>query len=309
MKNLVATKNLTVEEWLAERRRGICGSDASIILGINPYTSVLQLWEDKTGRIPVEEKGNEYTYFGHVMEPVIKQEFMKRTGLKVRVRNYILQSDEYPWMLADVDGIVKEEDGTFALFEAKTASEYKKDVWKESVPEEYYAQVQHYLCVTGFQKAYICAVVGGNTYFCHEVERDGAYIQMLTEKEREFWQCVVTDTEPLPDGSKATSTYLNQKYFPGKKKEIKLPEEVESLAESYLELDRAVKGLTAEKETVANHIKSYLKENEKGIAGERVISWQTIQKRTLNAEKVKKALGAGYNDCLTESPYRRFSIA
>lgn len=309
MRNLVATKNLTTKEWLEARRQGVCGSDASIVLGINPYRSILQLWEDKTGRIPVEETENEYTYFGHVMEPVIKKEFMKRTGLKVRVKNYILQSEKYPWMLADIDGTVKKGDGTFALFEAKTATEYKKDIWKERVPEEYYAQVQHYLCVTGFYKAYVCAVVGGNSYFCHEIRRDEPYIRMLVEKETLFWQCVVTDTEPLPDGSKATSTYLNQKYLPGEKKEIELPSKVEKLAESYLELDKSVKELTAEKEAVANHLKAYLKENEKGIAGDRVISWQTIQKRTLNTDAVKKALGKEYDDYLTESCYRRFSVA
>lgn len=309
MRNLIATKNLTVEEWLTERRRGICGSDASIILGVNPYTSILGLWEDKTNRVPVEEKENDYTYFGHVMEPVIKREFMKRTGLKVRVKNYILQSEEYPWMLADVDGIVKEADGTFALFEAKTASEYKKDIWKEKIPDEYYAQVQHYLCVTGFGKAYVCAMVGGNAYFCHEVERNEEYIQMLVKREKEFWRCVVTDTEPLPDGSNATSKYLNQKYLPGEKKEIELPETAEILAESYMELDKSVKELNAEKDAVANRLKTYLKEHEKGYAGERIINWQTIEKRTLNVEKAKKALGDAYEDCLKDSSYRKFSVA
>lgn len=309
MKNLIATKNLTVEEWLAERRKGICGSDASIVLGINPYNSILGLWEDKTNRIPVEEKENDYTYFGHVMEPVIRKEFMKRTGLKVRVKNYILQSEKYPWMLADVDGIVKETDGTFSLFEAKTASEYKKDVWKEKVPDEYFAQVQHYLCVTGFDKAYVCAVVGGNSYFCHEIKRDDEYIQMLVEKEHEFWQCVVNDTEPLADGSKATGTYLSQKYYLGDKEEIKLPETAEMLAEDYIELDKSVKELSAKKDVVANRLKNYLKDHEKGYAGERIISWQTIEKRTLNVEKVKKALGDAYEDCMKSGSYRRFNVA
>ena len=57
-------------------------------------------------RLPIEENETTYTYFGHVMEPVIKKEFTKRTGLKVRAVNYILQSDKYDWMLADIDGVV-----------------------------------------------------------------------------------------------------------------------------------------------------------------------------------------------------------
>ena len=75
MKKLIYTKDMQTEEWLNYRRLGIGGSDASTILGLNPFNSILRLWEDKTGRIPVEEKENEYTRFGHVMEPVIRKEF------------------------------------------------------------------------------------------------------------------------------------------------------------------------------------------------------------------------------------------
>lgn len=102
-------------------------------------------------------------------------------------------------------------------------------------------------------RAYVCAIAGGNSYFCHEVIRDDRYIQMLIEKEREFWQCVVTDTEPLPDGSKATSDYLNERYSLGEKKVVELPEAVAALAETYLELDQSVKELNTKKDAVANH--------------------------------------------------------
>ncbi|MCI6858021.1 MAG: YqaJ viral recombinase family protein, partial [Eubacterium sp.] len=158
MKKLIYTKDMPEEEWLNYRRLGIGGSDASTILGLNPFNSILRLWEDKTGRIPVEAKENEYTHFGHVMEPVIRKEFERRTGHKVRRSNFILQSEEYPYLLADVDGFTKDEEGTPCIFEAKTASEYKKKVWEEGVPEEYQAQVQHYMLVTGFTKAYVAAI-------------------------------------------------------------------------------------------------------------------------------------------------------
>ena len=49
-------------------------------MGKNPYRSILQLWEEKTGKLPVTDEGNEYTYWGNVMEPIIRKEFMNRTG-------------------------------------------------------------------------------------------------------------------------------------------------------------------------------------------------------------------------------------
>ena len=83
-RKMTPTGNLTREEWLQLRRNGIGGSDASVIMGKNPYRSILQLWEEKTGKLLVTDNGNEFTYWGNVMEPIIRKEFMNRTGLKVR---------------------------------------------------------------------------------------------------------------------------------------------------------------------------------------------------------------------------------
>lgn len=61
-------KGFEPEQWLELRRRGIGGSDASVVMRQNPYRSVIQLWEEKTGRLPVEDTGNEYTYWGKERE-------------------------------------------------------------------------------------------------------------------------------------------------------------------------------------------------------------------------------------------------
>lgn len=63
-RKMTPTGNLTREEWLQLRRNGIGGSDASVIMGKNPYRSILQLWEEKTGKLPVTDNGNEFTYWG-----------------------------------------------------------------------------------------------------------------------------------------------------------------------------------------------------------------------------------------------------
>lgn len=297
------------KEWLEHRRKGVCGSDASVILGINPYRSILELWEDKTGRIPAEEKENSYTYFGHVMEPVIKKEFMKRTGLKVRAKNYILQSEEYPFMLADLDGVVKEPDGSYSIFEAKTANEYKKSVWERGIPDEYMAQVQHYLCVTGYEKAYVCVVAGGNAYYCHEIKRNEEYIKRLIEREKIFWECVQKQIPPKPDGSQATVDYLNSSYPTCRKKEKELPENAVQLVESYFEVENIIKEMGTRKSQIANELKDMMKDCEKGYAGQHIVRWPTITRRSLDSGKAKEALGEAYYNCLSESQYRKFSIA
>lgn len=296
-------------QWLLERRKGICGSDASTVLGINPYHSILHLWKEKTGELPIEENGNQYTYFGNVLEPVVKQEFTKRIGLKVRAKNAILQSEEYPFMLADLDGIVKEENGEFAVFEAKTASAYKEDIWKKEVPEEYMAQVQHYLCVTGFKKAYVCALVGGNSFYCHEVYRDEEYIKDLVTKEKAFWDCVQNKIPPALDGSQATINYINQTYPISNQKDMELPFEAETLISSYLDVEETIKTLTTQKNILANQLKDIMKENEKGYVGDHVVKWTTVTKQSLDSKKLKAVLGNDYDDYLKTSSYRKFTVA
>ena len=52
---LVDTENLTREEWLDWRRRGIGGSDVSAIIGISPFRTARDIYYDKLGIAAVEE--------------------------------------------------------------------------------------------------------------------------------------------------------------------------------------------------------------------------------------------------------------
>ena len=51
----ISTRGMTRDEWLAERRNAIGGSDTSAILGLNPYATPYTVWADKTGRLPPKE--------------------------------------------------------------------------------------------------------------------------------------------------------------------------------------------------------------------------------------------------------------
>lgn len=310
MKRLVNTKGMDNKTWLAYRRMGVCGSDTGIILGYSPYRSVIELWKDKTGQIPIEESENNFTHFGHLLEPIIRKEFERVTGLKVSVRNCIFQSESHPFMLADIDGIVTEPDGSKAIFEAKTAIEYKNDIWEAGkIPEGYFSQLQHYMAVTGLKKAYIACLVGGNRFYSYTVDRDDEYISWLIEKERVFWNHVLDCTHPDVDASKATTTYLNKEYSEGVKDEIILPDEAGSIAEQYLVLDETIKGLKNEKELLANQLKVMMKEHEIGIAGDHKIAWKFAKRTSLDSSKLKEVLGERYSEYTKETSYRTLSVA
>lgn len=312
MKNarkLVSTRNMEKQEWLTYRTLGLGGSDASVIAGVNPFRSIHELWLEKTGQTEPEETDSEYTHFGTILEPIVRQEFTKRTGLKVRAKNVMLQSIQYPFMLADLDGVIN-ENGELAVFEAKTASAYKEEVWENGVPEEYMFQIQHYMAATGYKRTYIAALVGGNKFYWHNVERDEEMIMELIRMEQEFWvNNVQNGVEPVPDGSTATTAYLNQAYAQSNGKVIHLSDEVLPLCEKYEEVSKQIKALETEKDAVTNQIKNYMKEYETGIVGDHKISWKPITKNVLDSRKLRTEQPEIFEAYLTRSQYRRLSVA
>lgn len=309
MKVVVKTKELSRSEWLKYRTKGIGGSDVSIIAGINPFKSVHQLWLEKTGQIEPEEQGSEYTHFGTLLEPIVRKEFTERTGIKVRQKHMLLQSEEYPFMFADLDGVIN-EDGEMCIFEAKTASAYKQETWEEGVPAPYILQVQHYMAVTGAKKTYIAALVGGNHFFWHEIPRDEEMIGKIIAMEKYFWEThVIGGVEPVPDGSEATTNYFNSKFSSSNGQMIELPQEALSVCDEFDRISAEIKKLETEKNAAANLLKSYLKEAEIGIVGERKITWKEIFKSSLDTKRLKSEKPEVYTDYLTQSSYRRLSVA
>ncbi len=309
MRILVKTAGMSREEWLRWRTKGIGGSDVSVIAGVNPFRSIFQLWLEKTGQVEPEETENDNTHFGNVLEPVVKREFSKRTGLKVRAKRALLQSEEYPFMLADLDGVIY-ENGKMNLFEAKTASAYKQEIWEKGIPEEYVLQVQHYMAVTGAEKTYLAALVGGNRFYWKVVRRDEQKIAEIIALEKAFWEeNVLAGKEPVPDGSGATTDFLNEKYSSSNGNTILLPEEALGLCRRYEELSGQLNELQDKKDAVSNQLKNFLKNNESGVIGEYRVTWKQVTSTTFDKKRLEKENRALYEEYLTKKQYRRLTVA
>ena len=212
-------------------------------------------------------------------------------------------------MFADVDGVINEH-GELCIFEAKTASAYKQDTWEEEVPAPYILQVQHYMAVTGAKKTYIAALVGGNHFYYHEVLRDDEMIAKMIAMEKYFWETyLLGGVEPVPDGSEATSKYFNEKFSKANGETMELPEEALDICREYDRISDEMKKLETEKNATVNQLKRLMKEAEVGTVGERKISWKEISKSSLDSKKLKTEQPDIYNHYLSQSSYRRFSVA
>ena len=275
---IVSTENLPYTEWLKLRRRGIGGSDASVVCGINKWKSPIELWLDKTGQIPHQEAG-ESAYWGTQLEPFVRAEFTKRTGIEVIPHNKLLQSVEHPFMLANLDGTCIHPDLGECVFEAKTSSAYRISEWEETIPDEYMLQIQHYMSVTGFPGVYVAVLIGGNTFKWYFIERDEELISMLIELESEFWEHVQNGIPPEIDGSEASAKFINEKFpnsLPHSK--IALPAKAMEYIQDHIIFSEKVKEFTAQKQLAENRLKQMLGDNEIGETQTHIVLWKSNNK-------------------------------
>lgn len=191
------------ESWLAERKLGIGGSDASAIVGMNPYKSNIELWEEKTGRvIPEDISEKPYVKYGSEAEDPIRELFkLDYPQYEVQHKEFeSIMHPKYPFLRASLDGtLIHRETGRKGVLEIKTTNilnSMHREKWNDRIPNNYYIQCLHYLLVTGYEYCILKACLktdwGGevriNTkhyYFERsEVLED---IEYLKAKEIEFW--------------------------------------------------------------------------------------------------------------------------
>ena len=305
---LVSTEHIPYTDWLEYRKQGIGGSDASVVCGISRYKSPVELWMEKTGQLPLQEAG-EAAYWGTQLEPFVRSEFTKRTGIEISQEKRILQSGEHPFMLANLDGICEVPDIGPCIFEAKTASAYKAGAWESTIPDEYMLQVQHYLAVTGYAGAYIAVLIGGNTFRWRFVERDEELIAMLIKLEYNFWNCVESMTPPPLDGSDASAKFLAERFQNSiPQSQITLPDTASALLSQYDEACSQLEVITAQKQRVENLLKEMMGEHELGIVGGRIVTWKSISQERLDSRTLKAEHPALYQKYVNKSFYRRFAV-
>lgn len=215
---LIKTTDLSRDDWLTVRKNGIGSSDAAAAVGLNPYKSQLELWMEKTGRdgaLPKADPHDEESpmYWGNILEPIVAAHYARRTNLRVRKINAVLQhpDPDKSWMLANID---REITGSpdVQILECKTAGITGARLWKEGVPEYVQLQVHHQLAVTGKRAADVAVLIGGQHLAIYRIERDETMIERLVELERQFWRHVERDDPPPADGSESADQALRYLY-------------------------------------------------------------------------------------------------
>ena len=310
---LADTKTLTHDEWLKVRQSGIGSSDAAVALGLSRYKSPLSLWLEKTDRRPAADlSDNEAVFWGSTLEPVLAYVYAKRTGLKVRRVNAVLQHAEHPFMLANLDREVLGHADGIGTLEIKTAGYHSAQQWEQGIPLAYQCQVLHQLAVTGHAWADVAVLIAGQDFRIYRVMRDEDKIADLIQREAAFWQHVTEDTQPSPDGSDDAAEALQSLYPKDNSQTLDLSEssEMNNLFELFLNARQQKEEAGALEAQFKQQIQSSLGSASTAVFQEGKVSWKKAKDRVMpDIEKLTAHHPEWLHQCSkTIAGSRRFTV-
>ena len=226
MMTKISTANMSREDWLAERRNSLGGSDMGAVLGLNRWSSPYSVWAEKTGRLPPKED-SEAMRQGRDLEEYVASRFTEKSGKQVQRMNYLLRNDDAPYLHANIDRrILGERSG----LECKTASALNLKTYAGGeFPDSYYVQCVTYLTVTGWERWYLAVLILGKGFQVYQittVEDDAvpewcessvyvsqAEMDALKSGAKRFWEeYVLPDQAPPVDGTEATGDAIEAIY-------------------------------------------------------------------------------------------------
>ena len=163
-KGCTMAKFHTRDEWLQSRSSGIGGTDASTILGCNPYQNELELFARLIGVDVVKKKDNVSMERGRALEDPIRKAFQVdhpefRVYAPPRGGNWSFERKDKPYLRASLDGLLRRKsDRALGVLEIKTVGRgVDLSEWDGKIPDHYYAQVMHYCLVLGAKFAVLRA--------------------------------------------------------------------------------------------------------------------------------------------------------
>lgn len=291
-------------QWLAERRRGIGGSDAAAALGVSKWKTPLDVYLDKRDESqPIDD--NPAMYWGRTLEPIVREEYARRSGLVLTHGEGIIRSPDHPFMLANLDA--RGSDGRVVEIKTARSADGWGDEGSADVPVDYVAQVMHYMVVTGAQLADVAVLIAGSDFRVYTIPFDRELGDMLIEAERELWGRIERGEPPAPrSAADVTKLYRHSNGQP-----IEAPESILRAYEALREARQAQKSTATVVEQIEAEIKAYMQANDTLTHAGRVLAtWkQRKAAERLDAKRLKAEAPEVYERfAVTGEPTRTFLI-
>jgi putative phage-type endonuclease len=227
---------LNNQDFTANRTKYLGGSDIGAILGFSKYSTALDVWLEKTGRI-VKKVDNLPVRFGSFAESFVASEYARQTGLRLVHSADGVCHPTYPFMVGHIDRFVVNSsvdssidadclfntDGSCAathLLECKTASPFNQSDWGElgtdEVPMSYLVQCLWYLAITNLERCDVAVLFSNSDFRIYEIYRDKELEDLIINKAATFWNDYVQADAPPPAQCEADYQILFKKEVTGK---------------------------------------------------------------------------------------------
>lgn len=193
------------------RKSGLGATDASAVLGLNPWRTPLQVWAEKKGLAPETEETPAMRW-GLLMEPLLSAEYERATGRRLYAPEIVYHHPVHDFLLCSPDRLVQ---GERRGVELKTASAFAAGEWgrpgTDQVPQHYLIQCLQCMAITGLPVWDCAPLIGGNDFRIYTVRFDADLWGEIESRLVAWWQrYVLGDEEPAAVAQ--DSDWLNRRF-------------------------------------------------------------------------------------------------
>jgi putative phage-type endonuclease len=266
------------DRWLEERRKLLTASDVSAVLGINPWTSPLRLWQRKLGLAPPEQDSEQFTW-AREAEPFVAQAYARRTGRPTQIAQQLLRSVRWPWLGATLDAwTVHPVHGSIPLEIKWTRSSKANEDWAEGVPELYAPQLETQARVAGTEAASAAASIFGAPIVWCDRENDRELWTRILDATRDFVKRIENEDPPKPQAGDGNAVRtLHPAETPGSA--TALPIEAVEIHDRLVELKRQRSLVGDEIDLLSRELELMIGDHETGLLpGGGSYTWKTVSR-------------------------------
>lgn len=173
-------------DWLEWRRSGVGSSDVSAIMGVSPYSTILDIYNSKINPAVDDVSDNWAINMGNKLEPIARARYELINNADFSAANFVHASN--PHLRISLDGFNVELNKAIEI-------KFCGRNFTETCPDKYYPQVQYQYAVTNCESLDLVQINNMNDINIIPIERDIEYISRLLERVDWFWGCVLNKKE------------------------------------------------------------------------------------------------------------------
>lgn len=273
-----------IRDWMEQRRLGVGASEIAVLFNLSPWQTLRELWSEKVNGCSFEP-GNELFHFGHEMEPLIAQEFQRRSGETVALPPEAIMVGDKPIFRASLDRVVTEDGVPVAALELKNLNESRYAEYKIAGPSiGYLLQLQYQMAVANLEYGYLACMFGGQKFAAWRVVASPSVQREILRRVELFWTFVESKQEPPESlgGRAIAKTALTTLTLTDPSWELKL-ETLEDLRLKKAKIEKDEKILKAQ-------IKEELGDFQSAEAGSMKVSMSISSRKSLDTAKLKEEM-------------------